>query len=74
MTVKLGATNRGEVPTLCKADSIHDKTNCKSEAQDIKVERVIPHPKCEYEKKNSGIYKYDIALLRLVREPRLTGN
>ena len=74
MIVKLGATNRGEVPTLCKADSIHDKTNCKSEAQDIKVERVIPHPKCEFEENNKGIYKYDIALLWLVKVPSLTGN
>ena len=59
MTVKLGATKRGETGP---------------NAQDIKVKKMIPHPKCEFEKNNKEIYKYDIALLWLAKIPRLTGN
>lgn len=74
MTVKLGATKRNEEPALCKVDSSSNATECERGAQDIKVERIIPHPKCEFEENNEEIYKYDIALLRLVKEPLLTSN
>ena len=59
MTVKLGATKLGETGP---------------NAQDIRVKKIIPHPKCEFEENNHEIYKYDIALLWLVKIPSLTGN
>ena len=59
MTVKLGATKLGETGP---------------NAQDIKVKKIIPHPKCEFEENNHEIYKYDIALLWLAKIPSLTGN
>ena len=69
MVVKLGATQLGEKTKYCERMGSYDRNNCSSEPQDIDVKTVLRHPDCKPE----GDWKSDIALLKLSKEPRLTG-
>ena len=69
MVVKLGATKLGEWTKYCKQMGTYDRHKCSSEPQDINVGQILRHPECRKE----GDWKNDIALLKLSKEPMITG-
>ena len=67
MVVKLGANKLDEWTKDCKR--MGSRNHCTSDPQDIDVEKILRHPGCKPE----GDWKNDIALLKLSKEPALTG-